>query len=351
MDESAAVVKRQARDAAAAEAAALKSAASAARRKVKYHQAREYRRLLRPQKDLRAFFGPLVGVVALAGVLSLGVVTRYTVGREGVLPEFETSAVLRPPHALQSARLTPTPGPPCAPRPLCALPAAPSSRASSPCPPPSQCCRHGAPQGNPNYSLLHTEDTYWNLASSMGGFPIKHFYKGGRSVVPNSDGQKLRAVEEGVGAGAGGGGLAPLRTWCGAQPSQGGGWCGDLHSQGGSGRSEKAHRHSWWNTPIPLYGKGLRTADLGSRQHTWLSRRVSKMREYFNVGGGSTPRHAEGVKLAQFGGPARAKMLVRDKLRQLQNHIEAEALAPRPASRASALSRGLVVTHSLPARP
>jgi hypothetical protein len=204
----------------------------------------------------------------------------------------------------------------------------------------------------------------------MGGFPIKHFYEGGRSVAPNSDGQKLRAVEQGVGGGSG-------RLWCGAQPSQGGGWCGDQHSQGRSGRSEKAHRHSWWNTPIPLYGKGLRTADLGSRQHNWLSRRVSKMREYFNVGGGGTPRHAEGVKLAQFGGPARANMLVRDKrralqnqmeeeeqtntqttvfnvrdkLRALQNQIEAEALAPRPASHASAVSRGLVVTHSLPARP
>ncbi len=106
MDEpAAAVVKRQARDAAIAEAAALKSAASAARRKVKHHQAREYRRLLRPQKDLRAFFGPLVGVVALAGVVSLGVVTRYTVGRGGVLPEFETSAVLRPPHPLPSVQI------------------------------------------------------------------------------------------------------------------------------------------------------------------------------------------------------------------------------------------------------
>ncbi len=65
---------------------------SAPRRKEKYHQARAYRRLLRPQKDLRAFFGPFIGVLALSGVVLLGLVA-HTVGRQGVMPEFETRAV------------------------------------------------------------------------------------------------------------------------------------------------------------------------------------------------------------------------------------------------------------------
>ena len=157
----------------------------------------------------------------------------------------------------------------------------------------------------------------------MGGFPIKHFYTGGHSVVRGSDGQALRQVEEGVGAGG-----------------------GALVQQG------QEHRHSWMHVQIPKYGKGLHTADLEARQHTWLSQRVSKIREYFDLGGGGTPpRHAaRGMQLAHFGGPERANRLVKDKLRVLRNQIEAEALGPRSASREGARP-GLVVTHSLPALP
>jgi hypothetical protein len=55
------------------------------------HHAREYKRVLRPQKDLTGFFGPLVTTLALVGLISLAF-TR-TVGLGGVMPEYETSAV------------------------------------------------------------------------------------------------------------------------------------------------------------------------------------------------------------------------------------------------------------------
>lgn len=301
---------------------------SAPRRKEKYHQARAYRRLLRPQKDLRAFFGPFMGVLALSGVVLLGLVA-HTVGRQGVMPEFETRAVIPRPCAVRvrwhgsAAALCRCPR--C---PRCLPPArsrlGPLRRARAPSPPShTVVCPGVLLQGDPKYSLLHTEDTYWKLASSMGGFPIKHFYTGGHSVVRGSDGQALRQVEEGVGAGG-----------------------GALVQQG------QEHRHSWMHVQIPKYGKGLHTADLEARQHTWLSQRVSKIREYFDLGGGGTPpRHAaRGMQLAHFGGPERANRLVKDKLRVLRNQIEAEALGPRSASREGARP-GLVVTHSLPALP
>lgn len=58
----------------------------------KLHQLRSYRRLLRPQKDLKAFFGPLFGVLGILGIVSI-VISGGTTGRQGVMPEYETNAV------------------------------------------------------------------------------------------------------------------------------------------------------------------------------------------------------------------------------------------------------------------
>ena len=60
------------------------------------HQTREYRRLLRPQKDLSAFFGPLAVVIGLLSLVALAVGGAYTTGRNGVMPQYETSAVWQP---------------------------------------------------------------------------------------------------------------------------------------------------------------------------------------------------------------------------------------------------------------
>jgi hypothetical protein len=59
------------------------------------HQTREYRRLLRPQKDLSAFFGPLAVTIGLLSLVALAVGGAYTTGRNGVMPQYETSAVWR----------------------------------------------------------------------------------------------------------------------------------------------------------------------------------------------------------------------------------------------------------------
>jgi len=82
-----------------------------------------------------------------------------------------------------------------------------------------------------DHLLLDSENTYWKLASSMGGFPIKHFYKDGVSLRPGSGAEMLRRVEDGVGAEAG-----------------------------------------------AVYGRGLATADVQYRRQTWLSRRIARIK-------------------------------------------------------------------------
>jgi hypothetical protein len=80
-------------------------------KKTPRHQTREYRRLLRPQKDLRAFFGPLAVTIGVLSLVALAVGGAYTTGRRGVLPQYETSAVRQPASPLLASRplLSPCP--------------------------------------------------------------------------------------------------------------------------------------------------------------------------------------------------------------------------------------------------
>ena len=167
------------------------------------YRTRDYTRVLRPQKDLRAFFAPLTIVIGLLAVVSV-VVSGGTVGVGGVMPEYETTAVPPPPENLSLSTLMLS-------RTLCeatssvehllctsgslSLPASrpiqlPKNRLTPVSAPPflphPPSLLRAYPQGDPNYSLLHSEDTYWQLATSMGGFPIKHFYKNGLSIRPHS---------------------------------------------------------------------------------------------------------------------------------------------------------------------
>ena len=154
----------------------------------------------------------------------------------------------------------------------------------------------------------------------MGGFPIKHFFKGGKSIVPHSDGQMLRRVEDGVGA-------------------------------GGMVREHAKAPASAFGVEEPLYGRGLHTADLEFRKHTWLSRRLAKVRDYFNLEPHAKLVHTEmtprsGTQLAAVDSQVAVNQAIRAKIRALQNQVEAEAEQRIPPFQ---VMPGIVVTHSLPA--
>jgi len=68
------------------------------------YRTRDYTRVLRPQKDLRAFFAPLTIVIGLLAVVSV-VVSGGTVGVGGVMPEYETTAVPLPPENISLSSL------------------------------------------------------------------------------------------------------------------------------------------------------------------------------------------------------------------------------------------------------
>ena len=80
-------------------------------KKTSRHHTREYRRLLRPQKDLRAFFGPLAVTIGVLSLVALAVGGAYTTGRRGVLPQYETSAVRQPASPLLAPFPLPSPCP------------------------------------------------------------------------------------------------------------------------------------------------------------------------------------------------------------------------------------------------
>jgi len=182
------------------------------------HQRKEYRHAEERKKDLKAFFSPL-SLIILCLCLVAYTASRTT-GRHGIMPEYETDAVLS--TLALSAPLPPLSDIACAACFKCLT----STRAFA-------CFSR---QGDPKYSLLHSEDTYYKLASSMGGFPVKHFYKNGASIVPHSDGQPLRRIEDGVGGSA-----------------------GVVRGVGG-GTVRGAFRHSIISGKIPLVGVGLKTA-------------------------------------------------------------------------------------------
>ena len=160
--------------------------------------------------------------------------------------------------------------------------------------------------GNSENAVIDSEHTYWKLASSMGGFPVKHFFGHGASLRPSTGGQMLRRVADGAGAGA----------------------------DGARGDYSFGHR-------VHLYGQGLGTADLDYGKPSWLSRRVRKMREYFNVGarGGGGGGGARVVAPALGAGPAplqlaqaasteataAAKELVMERIHALQHEVQAAA--------------------------
>lgn len=224
------------------------------------HRSPSVKHLHRVQRDLSAFFGPVAAIIGLLGLVSLLVGSSLTTGRDGVLPEYETDA------------------------------------------------------GDPNNRMLDSEKTYWKLASSMGGFPIKRFYKGDVSLMPKSRSQMLRRVD-------------------------------------------------FLGETVPLYGKGLESADWKFGKGNWLSRRVSRIKGFFGLPGGTWQGHRSLAESDQFAaavarpGAGGAKEAMMSKLHKLASDIETDAERERAvtASRAwNGLQRftarpAIVVSHSMPA--